>query len=135
MKQTLIISIVLLLLLPILRNGLAFFHYIVEHTHLLCLSDLEHTHPDNCLTLTIFQSPPNQNQLPSPTKLEIQEIKLYCLTDCRNLDSTDFLTIRQVNFLNAFCFSNQMEKMSIWFYLPMEFAQNVGFRISTFLRW
>lgn len=102
MKQALIISIISLLLLPIFQNGLALFHYVVEHTHLFCPSDLEHTHPDNCLTLTIFQSSQNQNQLPAPTKTEIQEIKLYCLTDCLNLRSIDSLSLKQVNFTNSF---------------------------------
>ena len=102
MKQALVISIISLLLLPIFWNGLALFHYVVEHTDLFCHSELEHSHPNNCLTLTIFQSSQSQNQLPSPTKIEIQELKLYCLTPCLNLCPIDPLSSKQVNFPNFF---------------------------------
>lgn len=98
MKSILVISMVSLLLLPIFSSGLAFAHYAAEHIHLFCHSDLEHSHPNKCQTLTLFQSSQSQNQLPIPTKIEVQELKLYCLTHDSSLCLREAISLWIVGF-------------------------------------
>jgi len=98
-KQTSIILLLTLLLLPIIWNGITLFHFVVEHTHTFCQEDLAHAHSNTEDCLTIFQLSENHNQLPSPTKSEFKALKQYLAS---NLYLAPILpyTFQQINFIN-----------------------------------
>jgi hypothetical protein len=77
MRQLCTILLTSLVLLPILWNGASFFHYVVEHTHAFCESDIDHEHPlvDDCLTICHVIQDQDHNQLLS--KVEFFELKQY----------------------------------------------------------
>lgn len=102
MKQPLVILVIFLLLLPIFRSGLAFTHYILVHTHLFCQNDLVHQHHDDCLTLTILRTSQPQDQLPSPLKHEVSDIKQYYLVHPLNVCSINHLAHEQMIFATPF---------------------------------
>ena len=99
MKQTSVILLLALLLLPIIWNGVSLFHHIIEHTHTFCQTESGHVHsnPDNCLSIFQLAESHNQNQLSSPTKSEFKELKQYLTS---NLYSTliRVLPFQQMNF-------------------------------------
>lgn len=101
MKQTSVILLLILLLLPIIWNGVTLFHYVVEHTHTFCQTEAEHAHatPDDCLAIFQLAENHNQNQLPAPVKSEFKELKQYLNP---NLDFIPIgvLPFQQVNFVD-----------------------------------
>ena len=70
MKKLSILLFLNLMMLPVIWNGIGWWHYVVEHTHAFCDSDLEeHTHqtPEDCVSICqLTNNQPNQ-QLPSTT--------------------------------------------------------------------
>lgn len=101
MKNTSVILLLVLLLLPIIWNAVSLFHYVVEHTHTFCETELEHAHttPTDCLTIFQYSENHSQNQLPSPTKSEFKELNQYISPDLQ-LISTTFLISQQINFVD-----------------------------------
>lgn len=101
MKKISVILVLSLLLLPIIWNGVSLFHYVVEHTHTFCETELEHAHtdPDDCLTIFQFSENHHQNQLPSTTKSEFKELNQYVSPDLHLIPAT-FLISQQTNFVD-----------------------------------
>lgn len=101
MKQTSVILLLTLLLLPIIWNGVTLSHYVVEHTHTFCQTELEHAHSDLDDCLSIFQLAENhhQNQLPAPAKSEFKEIKQY-LNPILDLGPIIVFSSQQMNFVD-----------------------------------
>lgn len=86
--------------MPIIWNGITLFHFVVEHTHTFCEEDLAHEHADTDDCLSIFQLSINQDQdqVPSPTKIEFKELKQYLTS---NLDlQIEVLPSQQINFVD-----------------------------------
>lgn len=77
MKKLFTISLLSLVLLPIIWNGVSFFHYVIEHTHTFCESDInhEHTHANDCLN--VYHISQNQDHDPLLSKIEFFELKQY----------------------------------------------------------
>lgn len=102
-KQTSVILLLTLILIPIFWNGISLVHFVVEHTHTFCETESEHSHPnpENCLA--IFQLTENQSesQLPSNTKIDFQELKQY-LTPSLELKSIEYLSFKQINSDTSF---------------------------------
>ena len=101
MKNTYIILLLTLLLLPIVWNGVSLFHYVVAHTHTFCDTELEHTHtnPNECLTIFQLTENHHQNQLPTPAKSEFKELKQYLSQDLQ-ITSTTLIIYQQINFVD-----------------------------------
>ena len=101
MKQTILISLLILLLSPIIWNGVTFFHYLVEHTHTFCQKDTTHNHSDTNECLSIFQLTENQHhkQLPSPKEIEFKEIKQFLTSNLYFTPITEF-SFREIPFID-----------------------------------
>ena len=101
MKQTSVILLLTLLLLPIIWNGVTLFHYVIEHTHTFCQTELEHAHanPDTCLSIFQLAENHNQNQLPTPTKSEFKELKQY-LTPKLDLSPITVFSFPKLSFVD-----------------------------------
>lgn len=101
MKLLSVISLLCLLSFPIFWNGISLIHYVVEHTHTFCETDLEHSHPnpDDCLTILQLAENNSQSQLPSTTKIEFQDLQQY-LTPNLYLTSIAFSSFSAINFAN-----------------------------------
>ena len=111
MKQTSVIVLLTLLLLPIIWNGVTLFHFVVEHTHTFCEEDLTHTHSDTEDCLSIFQLTENHtnNQLPSSTKSEFKELKQYLNPDTDLTSITAHLS-QQMAFFDILLSDNSFSK-------------------------
>jgi len=119
-KQTSVILLLPLLLFPIIWNGISLFHYVVEHSHTLCLNETGHSHPspDDCLSIFQLTDSQNQNQLPATTKSEYQELKQYISPDLE-LSSILLLSYQSVNFTHL-TLSNYLFSKDV--FLPPIFA-------------
>jgi len=77
MKKPHVILLLILVLLPIIWNGVSFFHYLSEHTHTFCESEIDHHHStvDDCESIYDISKGEDQNHL--LTKVEFYEIKQF----------------------------------------------------------
>jgi len=119
-KQTSIILLLSLLLFPIIWNGISLFHYVVEHSHTFCLSETEHSHPspDDCVSIFQLTNSQNQNQLPTTTKSEYQELKQY-ISPNLELSPMLLLSYQSTNF-NHLAFLDYLFSKDV--FLPPIFA-------------
>jgi len=80
MKNLFIIMLLSVVLLPIIWNGMGFFHYLVDHTHTFCENEdnHEHTSTDECLAMCHLGQSQAQHQI--PTQIEFYELKQFITT-------------------------------------------------------
>ncbi len=69
-----------LVLLPIIWNGLGFLHYVVEHTHIFCITDADHEHKSPHECSDIYHVNQSQDHDHLPTNIEFYELKQYITT-------------------------------------------------------
>lgn len=79
MKNLLVISLLSLILIPSIWNGINFSHYLIEHTHTFCAIEESHQHQstDDCQTICHITPIHDQSQI--PTKIEFYKLK-QCIT-------------------------------------------------------
>lgn len=120
MRFTTVILLLTLLSFPILWNGISLVHYVVEHSHTFCQSEVEHSHPnpDDCLSIFQLADSENQSPLPATTKSEFQALKQY-LTPQLALNPILFLSYQRAHFLDP-VHSNHLFSKDV--FLPPIFA-------------
>ena len=66
------------MLLPPIWNGASFIHFLVEHTHAFCSSDVEHEHSstDDCHTICHIALETEKGTFPN-SKVEFYELKQF----------------------------------------------------------
>jgi len=78
------IILLLLMLFPIIWNGVGLFHHLVEHTHTFCENhDHEHSTVHECMNICHITQNHHHNQLPS--EIDFHELKQY-VNNCSPLD-------------------------------------------------
>jgi hypothetical protein len=67
------------MLFPFFWNGLSLIHYMAEHTHTFCNTELDHEHipSEDCHTICHFSAEEGQAQIPN--KVEFYELH-QCIT-------------------------------------------------------
>lgn len=78
MRKITAIIILSLMLLPPIWNGASFIHFLVEHTHAFCSSDVEHEHSstDDCHTICHIALETEKGTFPN-SKVEFYELKQF----------------------------------------------------------
>ncbi|MFT4761963.1 MAG: hypothetical protein ACI9XO_001044 [Paraglaciecola sp.] len=77
MKKLPAILLLTLVLLPVIWNGVSFFHFIVEHTHTFCGNDADHEHSSTHDCLNIYHLTEYQDHEQILVKTEFFELKQY----------------------------------------------------------
>ncbi|MFK8008032.1 MAG: hypothetical protein AB8H03_16865 [Saprospiraceae bacterium] len=89
MKKLFIISLLSLMLIPLLWNGISFLHYVMEHTHTFCASEENHEHQLAGDCHTICQITPTHDKSQLPNKIEFYKLKQYVTAyTCLPIQST-----------------------------------------------